>query len=148
MDTNDMMYRDPSIIDDLLNQKKRERTKVKETFDKYCQELSDQLLRKNLDYGNAIYKTGLGGILARIFDKQERIRSLLNNGFAGVENETLADTFQDLAGYGILGLIFLEKEEAFFENDFTVKSDTPKWVASKWLEELKELIWDAENSDL
>jgi len=135
---NDILYRQPEILNSIIEE--RNMSEVISTFETYAAELSDTLFKKNIDYGNSIFKTGYGGILARIFDKQERIRSLLNNGWNAVEGESLRDTFHDLAGYSLLGLILIDKHSTFFNEDGSIKEDTPEWKETKWIEELKEIL--------
>lgn len=70
----------------------------------------ETLLRKNRDYGGSVFlppvsdvSPGLG-IVVRLSDKWNRIQSLYN-GVAEVADESLIDTFRDLAGYAILWVV-------------------------------------------
>jgi hypothetical protein len=63
-----------------------------------------QLLdKKQKDYGPAnISAFGELGVLVRVSDKVERMRNLAKNG-ATPENEAVADSWVDLANYGLIG---------------------------------------------
>lgn len=62
-------------------------------------------IRKNKDYGNSFEDFGLIGILVRINDKINRIKSLHENNSIEVKDEKIEDTLNDLYNYCILGLI-------------------------------------------
>lgn len=148
MDIHDYAYRNPEIMDESVSlTPKLEYFKgVLRTFRKYTDRLATVLTSKNIDYGNSIFKTGLNGVLVHIFNKQERIKNLLDNGFNAVEGESLWDTFEDLQGYATLGLIVLDKNKTFFDKNGNVKGDTSKWKQSVWFKELKELMDNAESN--
>ena len=65
-----------------------------------------QLLdRKQLDYGpNNILYSGEMGIIVRCQDKICRLRHLLEKG-GDAQNESLEDSYRDLANYGIIGMM-------------------------------------------
>ena len=71
------------------------------------------LIRKHHDYGpkNIANAPGgpLNGLRVRIFDKISRINHLIDTG-ATPENESLRDSFMDLANYGIIALMVLDGE--------------------------------------
>lgn len=71
-------------------------------------ELVSVLVSKQRDYGpnNIALAPGgpMNGLLVRMFDKINRLENLLASG-AEPENESLEDTFVDLANYGIIGLM-------------------------------------------
>ena len=80
-----------------------------------CNDLAEMLIKKNEDYGNAVFEpslfhedlTPLDAVLIRISDKLRRIKRLRS----GCPNfEGLDDTLRDIAGYCILGLIILERQ--------------------------------------
>ena len=82
-------------------------------FKEYTDKLADVLYKKNQDYGNSFDKTvnkiGHRVLLVRVMDKCDRIENLiLNDEKNKVTDESLKDTFLDLAGYSILGLKYLE----------------------------------------
>lgn len=91
-------------------------------FKKYTDKLADVLYKKNRDYGNSFDKTvnkiGHRVLLVRVMDKYDRIENLiLNDEKNKVADESLKDTFLDLAGYSILSLRFLDNEEKEQKND-------------------------------
>lgn len=80
---------------------------VQATYD----EAKALLLRKHADYGpdNIGRSPGgpLNGLRVRMWDKQARINNLIDSG-ATPENESLRDSFLDLANYGIIALLVLD----------------------------------------
>jgi hypothetical protein len=73
-------------------------------------ELTQLLLRKHADYGpkNIALAPGgaINGLRVRMHDKMARINHLVDNN-ATPENESLEDSFVDLANYAIIGLMVL-----------------------------------------
>lgn len=71
-----------------------------------CVKLFD---KKQLDYGSTnISASGEMGVAVRIQDKASRMRHILLKGMRGeegVNNEPLADTYQDVANYGMIGML-------------------------------------------
>jgi hypothetical protein len=69
------------------------------------------LLQKHKDYGpkNISQSPGgpLNGLRVRMWDKLARINHLIDNG-ATPENESLRDSFLDLANYSIIAMMVLE----------------------------------------
>ncbi len=71
------------------------------------------LIRKNRDYGSSAFESPVlmpgsradSGILVRMSDKIQRIRSLITGAAPNVISESLVDTFRDLAGYCILWIV-------------------------------------------
>ena len=80
---------------------------------KHTEELAYLLIKKQHDYGpkNIANAPGgpLNGLRVRIFDKISRINHLVDTG-ATPENESLRDSFMDLANYGIIALMVLDGE--------------------------------------
>lgn len=76
-------------------------------------QMTDLYARKNRDYGNSFDKSmdkfGLVVAAIRIGDKVNRLRSLIEKGGAEVKDESIADTFIDLACYSIMTLIWMEE---------------------------------------
>jgi hypothetical protein len=74
-------------------------------------EARDLLVKKHKDYGpkNISHSPGgaLNGLRVRIHDKLARINHLLDTG-ATPENESLRDSFMDMANYAIIGLMVLD----------------------------------------
>lgn len=68
--------------------------------------LKEILEKKNTDYGNSALKNGgLVGNYVRIMDKVSRIESLQQSSVSNFES--LQDTWLDLAGYAVIGLVIL-----------------------------------------
>ncbi len=78
---------------------------------KYFGDSADLLLRKHMDYGpkNISLAPGgpLNGLRVRMWDKTARINHLIDSG-ATPENESLKDSFQDLANYAIISMMVLD----------------------------------------
>lgn len=73
--------------------------------------LFDLLIKKHKDYGpkNIALSPGgpLNGLRVRMWDKLARINNLIESG-AKPENESLEDSFKDMANYAIIGLLVLQ----------------------------------------
>lgn len=84
-----------------------------ETVYKYFGDSADLLLRKHRDYGpkNISLAPGgaLNGLRVRMWDKMARINNLIESG-ATPENESLKDSFQDLANYSIIAMLVLDSK--------------------------------------
>jgi hypothetical protein len=74
-------------------------------------ELFDLLLRKHEDYGpkNISASPGgpLNGLNVRLYDKVARLENLMANGKTP-KNESVRDTFLDIANYAIIGLLVID----------------------------------------
>ena len=64
-------------------------------------------IRKNKDYGNSIEDFGFLGIMVRLNDKINRMKSLCNKSKEEVNDESFIDTVQDLYNYTLLGLMYI-----------------------------------------
>jgi Nucleotide modification associated domain 1 len=84
----------------------------KAVSEKYI-EAENLLLRKHRDYGpkniSASPGGAINGLRVRIHDKLARINNLYDNG-ATPENESLRDSFIDMANYAIIALLVLDDE--------------------------------------
>ncbi len=73
-------------------------------------ELASLLLKKHKDYGpkNISHSPGgaLNGLRVRMHDKIARINHLMDSG-SSPENESLEDSFKDLANYSIISMMVL-----------------------------------------
>jgi hypothetical protein len=73
--------------------------------------LFDLLIKKHADYGpkNISQSPGgpLNGLRVRMWDKIARINNLIDSG-ATPENESLIDSYRDLANYSIIAIMVLE----------------------------------------
>ena len=69
-------------------------------------EIAEMVIRKHHDYGqDNILRYGLHGIEVRASDKLCRARNLLEHSERDPLYESLEDTFADLVGYGLVGLM-------------------------------------------
>ena len=79
----------------------------------YTDGLAELLIKKQKDYGpkNISDSPGgpLNGLRVRMFDKLARINNLLETG-AKPENESLRDSFMDIANYAIIAMMVLDKQ--------------------------------------
>ena len=75
-----------------------------------AEELINLLLVKHHDYGpkNIAQSPGgpINGLRVRMWDKIARINHLVDSG-ADAKNESLEDSYKDLANYAIIGLMVL-----------------------------------------
>lgn len=75
------------------------------------QEAKDLLLKKHEDYGPTNISRAPGGALnglrVRMHDKQARINHLMDSK-VGPKNESLRDSFIDLANYAIIALMVID----------------------------------------
>ena len=79
-----------------------------DNWEEACQEIANEivklLIKKQRDYGHDnINAFGEYGILVRANDKIARLKNLKGN--ETVENESVDDSWLDLAGYAILALM-------------------------------------------
>ena len=88
---------------------------VENKIDEACKELARVLKEKNKKYGDSFSKTadeyGNAVLLLRIQDKLNRLKKLLilKENFSGLE-ESVEDTFLDLAGYAVLSSIYIKNK--------------------------------------
>lgn len=76
------------------------------------QEMSSLLIMKNRDYGDASLRQGIVGNVVHLDDKISRYKNLVWQQIAKGKkpyNEGISDTLRDIIGYGVLGLIILER---------------------------------------
>ena len=87
---------------------------MSKNFDKELNGIYDELyklcLRKHRDYGpkNISQSPGgpINGLRVRMWDKLARINNLIDSG-KEPENESLEDSFKDMANYSIIALMVL-----------------------------------------
>ena len=98
-------------------EKMMERTEFEKAVSRKYIEAEDLLLRKHRDYGpkniSASPGGAINGLRVRIHDKLARINNLYDSG-ATPENESLRDSFMDMANYAIIALLVLDGE---WDND-------------------------------
>ena len=84
-------------------------SEFKERAQAVADEIVEMLDKKNADYGqNNITEFGMHGILVRANDKMARLKNLryLTIDVKPQINDTLDDTWADLAGYAIIALMY------------------------------------------
>lgn len=60
--------------------------------------------RKQLDYGpKNISDFGVFGVVVRMNDKMQRLKTLVGNKRLKPQNESIKDSLQDISNYGIIG---------------------------------------------
>lgn len=76
-----------------------------EEIKKILKETEALLKRKNEMYGDEnIKEFGEEGVMVRLSDKIQRLRNLTKKG-ANPPEETIEDTWEDIIGYGVIGLM-------------------------------------------
>ena len=85
-----------------------------ETFEEACRlvatQIANTVISKQHDYGHDnILGFGDKGLVVRMWDKVSRLKNLIWNGNGIAKHEPIKDTFTDIAGDGIIGLM-LEKQ--------------------------------------
>jgi len=75
-------------------------------------EITQTLLKKNVDYGGASFDLGLNGNMVHLWDKVKRYRTLIENQNQGMQPnfESIQDTLKDIIGYAIIGLLILKDD--------------------------------------
>jgi hypothetical protein len=70
-----------------------------------CKELDELIQKKNKMYGDGnVDKMGKPGVITRIEEKIERLKHLLKTNY-NPEEEPIEDTWKDIAGFAIIGLM-------------------------------------------
>lgn len=87
-----------------------------ERFNKIAEEVATLLTSKRSDYGwENIQELGRKGVLSRINDKRNRLKTMYESDKT-VQHESLLDSWLDIAGYAIIGLM-LERGEWILPTD-------------------------------
>jgi hypothetical protein len=84
----------------------------KQSFEEACRdialEVAEVVIAKQHDYGhNNILAFKEQGLVVRLWDKINRLKNLFWNN-SEPKNESIEDTFTDIAGYAIIGLMLAE----------------------------------------
>ncbi len=73
------------------------------------EEVYEIRLAKHHDYtGKPILRRGEQGVVDRLYDKLDRLSSILAKGETAVSDETRRDTWKDIAAYGIIGMMLFD----------------------------------------
>jgi len=77
------------------------------------EEIVQMLIKKNQEYGGASFDLGLNGNMVHLWDKIKRYRTLVEKKLHDGSDptfENIQDTLKDIIGYGLIGLVILEKD--------------------------------------
>lgn len=89
---------------------------------KIIEEIHDMFVRKNADYGNSFEKSldewGLIVSAMRVQEKLDRIKTSLKQELK-VKDESVEDSFLDIANYAIMTVMWLRKEKEKKEESMT-----------------------------
>lgn len=113
-------YREEEIEDVPETKEDLEVLKFRQKINDLCLGLAKTLVEKNKDYGGSAQRIPLFlpnlqpkiTMLIRLNDKVNRLHALLNNN-QGINLSAVKDTLLDMAGYSILLLAEIEREEEF-----------------------------------
>ena len=73
-------------------------------MEKIAREIAELLKAKNRTYGDKnIEKIGKRGVLVRLEEKLERLKHMLEHNMQ--DTESREDTWKDIAGYAIIGIM-------------------------------------------
>lgn len=105
-----------TILDDLT--KKLDKLGVTwiedNSFESVIKEMIDTYKRKNSDYGNSFDKSldkfGLIASVVRLNDKFNRIEQLIQNKEQQVKDESIRDTFMDMANYCAMTVAWMDQQ--------------------------------------
>lgn len=105
-----------TILDDLT--KKLDKLGVTwiedNSFESVIKEMIDTYKRKNSDYGNSFDKSldkfGLIASVVRLSDKFNRINQLIQNKEQQVKDESIRDTFMDMANYCAMTVAWMDQQ--------------------------------------
>lgn len=104
-------------------------------FENVLIELLKLHMKKSADYGSSddpydnLRDFGWKGVVVRLGDKYHRLKNLIKSNKLPA-NESIEDTFKDIAVYAIIGYI-LFKEDNKKEGDNNVKEDKCKYCLRK-----------------
>ncbi|MDP6293351.1 MAG: nucleotide modification associated domain-containing protein [Candidatus Woesearchaeota archaeon] len=80
-------------------------------LDETLSSIRELLIEKNKRYGEAnIRKFGSMGVVIRSSDKVERLRTLLFDKVEASVDESVEDSWKDLAGYAIIGAMLQQEK--------------------------------------
>lgn len=89
---------------------------------KIIEEIHDMFVRKNADYGNSFEKSldewGLIVSAMRVQEKLDRVKTSLKQELK-VKDESVEDSFLDIANYAIMTVMWLRKEKEKKEESMT-----------------------------
>lgn len=96
---------EPKVDDGASTQEQQLTETFEQAVDQVFAEMRALMLRKQRDYGQGnISAFGEFGVLVRANDKMERLKNLLGKG-REPSNESVEDTWMDLANYAVIALL-------------------------------------------
>lgn len=75
-------------------------------------EAHELCVRKSADYGDSVAEHGAVGVLVRIQDKLNRMKTVTSVGITYVEDESVRDTLIDMAVYAALAVTLLDEKRS------------------------------------
>jgi len=103
--------------EDLTVNKRKEQIELTKTMRhmEVCKELNSLYEAKNHDYGDSFAKVrnelGNTAILVRLYDKVERLKTLLMGAEQKVNDESIEDSLRDTANYCMMELVEMEVDK-------------------------------------
>ena len=98
-------------------------------YNEYCRlqkEIEELSRKKNADYGcDSLIRFGNFGILIRLSDKLDRLKSLYKNNKLQVTDEKLEDTLKDIVNYAMY--MILQERNILVDNKL-IKNDPTKKI--------------------
>lgn len=118
-------------------------------FAKYLEEKFELFKKKQASYGpNNIAALGMRGIFVRIWNKVQRLRNLVWEGKANtIEDESIEDTFGDLAVYSIMAVVLMRGQWPAYNDeplseDVSIPLKKLRNELQEYLDEKqRELLW-------
>lgn len=129
-------YIDPNnplakMVDDIYSEDEKIREQVKKmlsegdthkaTFESVLDEMKELHAKKDKDYGSAFHKSfeefGVTSGVVRLNDKMERVKSLVKNGKAEVQDDSLLDSLKDMACYAVMLYVELKNKKNGTDKD-------------------------------
>lgn len=93
-----------------------------QTHAKIIEEIHDMFVKKNADYGNSFEKSldewGLIVSAMRVQEKLDRVKTSLKHELK-VKDESVEDSFLDIANYAVMTVMWLRKEKEKKEESMT-----------------------------
>lgn len=92
---------------------------MKTTFEEILVKMNDLYTKKNSDYGNSFDDTcdkfGLVAALVRMYDKLNRLSTIIGKTYSTEVDESFKDTLLDLANYAVLTLLYYNNKHKLTE---------------------------------
>lgn len=74
-------------------------------------EMLKTFINKNIDYGSSYAVDDVIGVIIRLGDKMQRLKTLNKHGYQiMVKEESLLDTLKDIANYAVIAQVLMHKK--------------------------------------